>query len=213
MLSMSATPDRRPARFEITGGALCLDLANTVSERSTVPVDRLASYDDLLDWAEQSGTWPPATVAGLRRRAAVEPAAAAGALAAAREIREAVFRVFSALASGAPPPADDLARLDRALGPALARLGLAPGEGEGEAARWRWRAPVGLADVLAPVVRSAAELLTSGDAARVRECAADDCRWLFLDRSRNRSRRWCDMAQCGNRAKARRHYRRRQAGG
>src|ERR671930_579256 len=64
-------------------------------------------------------------------------------------------------------------------------------------------------DVLAPVVWSAAELLTSGPLERVRECPGDDtCGWLFLDTSRNGSRRWCDMRTCGNRAKARRYYRR-----
>jgi len=63
---------------------------------------------------------------------------------------------------------------------------------------------------LRPVVRSAAELLTSDLVDRVRECHGDDCTWLFLDQSRNRSRRWCSMESCGNRAKVRRHYRRRQ---
>ena len=66
---------------------------------------------------------------------------------------------------------------------------------------------------LRPVVRSAAELLTSPETLlRVRECDGTDCTWLFLDQSRNRSRRWCSMESCGNRAKVRRHYRRRHAG-
>jgi predicted RNA-binding Zn ribbon-like protein len=60
--------------------------------------------------------------------------------------------------------------------------------------------------MLWPVARSAADLLTSQEQSRVRECAASDCGWLFLDLSRNRSRRWCDMETCGNRTKARRHY-------
>jgi predicted RNA-binding Zn ribbon-like protein len=87
----------------------------------------------------------------------------------------------------------------------------------GERWRWRWAGDAesepALDRVLWPVARSAAELLTSDDLAAVRECAAPDCRWLFLDRSRNRSRRWCAMATCGNRSKARRHYRRGRAGG
>jgi len=64
----------------------------------------------------------------------------------------------------------------------------------------------GAAPILAPVIRAAADLLTSPDAGRVRECGSDTCSWLFLDRSKNGTRRWCDMAVCGNRAKARRHY-------
>src|SRR5438270_5320885 len=81
---------------------------------------------------------------------------------------------------------------------------------------WGWAAPdaseaaaEALASPLRPILRSAAELLTSGERGDVRECAAGDCTWLFLDRSRNRTRRWCSMATCGNRAKAQRHYRRR----
>jgi predicted RNA-binding Zn ribbon-like protein len=66
---------------------------------------------------------------------------------------------------------------------------------------------------LRPIARSAAELLTSETLSRVRECGGATCTWLFLDASRNRSRRWCSMESCGNRAKARRHYRRRREGG
>jgi predicted RNA-binding Zn ribbon-like protein len=62
-----------------------------------------------------------------------------------------------------------------------------------------------------PIVLAAAELLTSAGRARVRECAAHGCGWLFLDTSRSQRRRWCTMASCGNRAKARRFYERTRA--
>ena len=75
---------------------------------------------------------------------------------------------------------------------------------------WTWDCNEEALDgVLWPVVRSAAELLTSEEAKLVRECASDTCTWLFVDRSRTHRRKWCDMAVCGNRAKARRHYQRR----
>jgi len=61
------------------------------------------------------------------------------------------------------------------------------------------------------IVRSAADLLTSDKLHDVRACSAEDCRWLFLDISKNHSRRWCDMETCGNQAKARRHYRRKKS--
>jgi predicted RNA-binding Zn ribbon-like protein len=64
--------------------------------------------------------------------------------------------------------------------------------------------------MLAPIVRAAAELLTSDDRARIRECGSETCFWLFMDHSKNGTRRWCDMKVCGNREKARRHYRREQ---
>jgi predicted RNA-binding Zn ribbon-like protein len=84
-------------------------------------------------------------------------------------------------------------------------------EQEGERFSWSWHEPQPRFDsLLWPVVRSAAELLTSPEAAHVRECASDRCSWLFVDRSRTKCRRWCDMKVCGNRAKARRHYERKK---
>ena len=202
--------------FDLGGGAPCLDLANTVSGRGRgAPVDRLAGYPDLIAWGVQGGLVDGETAAGLGRAAARRPAAAAAALGRARALREALFRLFAAAAAGRRPAPGDLAALNRALTAALPRLRLE--DGGGAPYRWRWQgdgaAEPALDRVLWPVARSAAELLTSGDLAAVRECAAPDCRWLFLDRSRNRSRRWCAMATCGNRSKARRHYRRGRAGG
>jgi predicted RNA-binding Zn ribbon-like protein len=76
---------------------------------------------------------------------------------------------------------------------------------------WAWGGPAQALDrPLWPIARSAAELLTSDDLGCIRECASETCSWLFMDCSRNQRRRWCDMSTCGNRAKARRHYRRRQ---
>ena len=116
-------------------------------------------------------------------------------------MREAIFEVFAARARGAPPPAGALRTLNKELPTALARLRLVAGGG---GYRTEWEDKDALDRMLWPVVRSVAELLTSDDLDRVRECAADNCAWLFLDRSKNRSRRWCDMAVCGNRAKVRR---------
>ena len=122
----------------------------------------------------------------------------------ARTLRESIFRIFAAVAARRHSSPADLAVLNAELPRALGSLRiLAAGAG------FSWAAAVpGPERLLAAVARSAADLLTSRDAGAVRECAAPGCRWLFLDRSRNRSRRWCDMKVCGNRAKARRHYRR-----
>jgi predicted RNA-binding Zn ribbon-like protein len=79
---------------------------------------------------------------------------------------------------------------------------------------WTWAAADDALEApLWPILRSAAEILTSEDRQQVRECAGTACTWLFLDRSRNRSRRWCSMESCGNREKARRHYRRKSETG
>jgi predicted RNA-binding Zn ribbon-like protein len=200
-------------RFELTGGALCLDFANTVDNRPTEARELLQSYGDLVSWAEQAGVVDAASGAALRAEATRRPRAAESALVGARALREALYSIFSARAAGRPLPAEGMATLNAAMAPSLARLQLdARPDG---ACAWRWsfgdRALDGL---LAPVVDSAAELLTAPELARVRECEADNCGWLFVDRSRNRSRRWCDMAVCGNRAKVRRHYARaKQAAG
>lgn len=197
--------------FELTGGALCLDLANTVQGRLERPRDRLGSYGDLIAWASQAGAVTRPEGRLLLDEAARVPARARAALRRARGLREALYSVFSALARGEAPPTGDLDRLNAAVRASFSRLVIAR---DGDGFRWRW-GPCGpdLDAVVAPVVDSAAEILTSDDVDRIRTCEAGGCAWLFLDRSRNRSRRWCDMTSCGNRAKARRHYRRIKAAG
>jgi predicted RNA-binding Zn ribbon-like protein len=167
-------------------GSLCLDFVNTVDPRHATPrEERLPDYAAVLDWARQAGI-EAAPLEGDPSRAHEEAIA----------LRETLYAIFGAVARGEAPPEEAL----RHLNDELARRPRQITE------RLAW-APAG--DVLAPVAWSAAELLTSGPLERVRECPGDDtCGWLFLDTSRNGSRRWCDMSTCGNRAKARRHYRR-----
>lgn len=208
-VSGPSAPERAEPVFDLSAGALCLDFANTVSDRGgAAPIERLRSYADLVAWARQAGVASAVAAAGLARRGARRPEAAARALAAAIALREALFRLFAASAAGEAPPAAALATLNERLPGALGQLRVTAAAG---GLGWRWAAAPGALDsIVAPVVHSAAELLTGADLAAVRECAAASCRWLFLDRSRNRSRRWCDMKVCGNRVKARRHYRRRR---
>jgi predicted RNA-binding Zn ribbon-like protein len=195
--------------FELTGGHLGLDFANTVDERaSSTPRERLETYTDLVAWALQAGVLTAAKARRLEREARGRADAAARVLNQARALREHLFALFAAAAAGRDFPIDDVDALNAPLGRALGRLRL---ESAGAAARWEWvDDPDALDVMLWPVVRAAADLLVSSDLALVRQCAADTCEWLFLDRSRNRSRRWCDMTICGNRAKARRHYSRRR---
>lgn len=199
-------------RFAFLGGALCLDFCNTVDWHvGPAPSDRLREYRDLLVWAVQGGVVTPEGADALAAAARQDPAAAERALGFARDLREAVFRVFLARVRGGDPHPADLERLNQALSPALARVRLEAIPG-GFAWAWDFR-PDDLAFPAWPVARSAAELLTSPELDRVRLCSDEACGWLFLDRSRNRSRRWCSMEDCGNRAKARRFYRRRRARG
>lgn len=206
---MTETPRPRTARdFELSGGSLCLDFANTWADREQPEKEYLRGYRDFVDFSRQAEIVTPDEAAALARRATEETQEADVALATVRELREAIYRLFSALAAGEPPPEADLERLNAALPDSLAGLRI---ERRRQGFAWtRSDAAQSLTAPLRPIARSAAELLTSDVLDRIRECDGDGCTWLFLDQSRNRSRRWCSMESCGNRAKVRRHYRRQR---
>jgi predicted RNA-binding Zn ribbon-like protein len=196
--------------LDLLGGAACLDFANTVSWRGRdEPTEWLASYDDLVAWASHAGVVTPRTAERLRATAGERPAAAAAALRRARDLREAVYRAFSSHAAARAPADADLERIQAAYARGVRDATFAAPAGSD---RWAWLED-GAADldlVAGAVARSAVELATSGQLGRVRECLGEACGWLFLDASRNRSRRWCSSADCGNRARVRRFRARRQ---
>jgi predicted RNA-binding Zn ribbon-like protein len=188
--------------FELSGGKLCLDFANTVDNRPTERArDLLETYADLAAWSRQSGILSPREERALVGRARRSPDEALKVLGRARVLREALFAIFS---RGTESALDDLRE---ALPTAYRHPVLRSGRGYELA----WEDdPEALDRMLGPVLRSAVELLTLKELDRVRVCDADDCDWLFLDESRSRSRQWCNMAVCGNRAKARRFYQRQR---
>jgi predicted RNA-binding Zn ribbon-like protein len=198
----AAAPPFDEPQFELTGGELCLDFANTVDSRPTEePEELLNSYDDLLAWSVQKEVITPAVAEELRELAEKHGKKAAKTLRRARKLREALFQVFSAAVRGTSPPADALRLLNKHLPSALEHLRVGLGR---DGYRWEWEEDEALDRMLWPVLRSAGELLTSDRLDRLRLCSAEDCDWLFLDQSKNRSRRWCDMNVCGNRSKVRR---------
>jgi predicted RNA-binding Zn ribbon-like protein len=196
-------------QYELLGGALCLDFVNTLDGRfAAEPKELLTTYADLLSWGEQAGALTSGEARGLRRRALDQPSTAGAILKQGRELRETLFYGFSAAAAGQPFPVTALDRLNKALPAALARLRVEPTT-EGYSLQWH-SPPEGLDRVLWAVVRSAADLLTSPELSRVRECPPTTCGWLFLDKTKSRTRRWCEMSTCGNQAKARRYRARRK---
>lgn len=196
------------AEFEFSGGALCLDFANTVGDRPRRRNETLTAYADLLRWAGQAGILSQSERQTLERRASRRKDESRRAFHHAIELREAIYRTFSALAANERPESGELAALNAALLETLPHLRLEPVETGYD---WTWSGlDSSLVSPLWPVVRSAADLLTSPDVTLVRECASETCSWVFVDRSRTHRRRWCDMKTCGNRAKARRHYERRK---
>jgi predicted RNA-binding Zn ribbon-like protein len=208
-LEIIMTVDNPLGSLNVIGGRLSLDFVNTVDEHTTFIDDKLNAYADLVWWALRVALLDESAAAPLLAAADAAPARAAGVLSRARELREALYRVV--IAARAQEVADDadLAVLNRELSRALTHLRVRAADGDFD---WGWEQGGELDGVLWPVVRDAAELLVSGDLRRVGKCCGENCDWLYLDTSRNRSRRWCDMQSCGNRAKARRHYHRAKGG-
>lgn len=193
--------------LELIGGRLCLDFANTVGNYLAEPhLDRLFDYGELVAWARHAGAIDDGEARALLRAAAKDARGAEAALAHALELRRAIFDTFYAIASERRPP-------QKAIDTLNANLVQAPQSvvREGDAWVLRCAADSDLDLPLRPIARSAAELLVANDLhARIHVCGSGefDCTWLFLDESKNGLRRWCTMKDCGNRAKARRHYER-----
>ena len=194
--------------LKLLGGELCLGFANTVHwHASDAPVERLVDYESLVSWSRAAGILDGAGERRLRREAARNPAAAQKALRDAIIIREALYRIFVSVVHGQPIDASHMDVLGNSLAQAHEHLRVVPA---GNGLEWQWAGkPQDLEQMLWPVVRSAADLLTSDRRSRLGQCADDrGCGWLFLDTSKNHSRRWCAMEDCGNHSKARRYYQR-----
>jgi predicted RNA-binding Zn ribbon-like protein len=210
MNTMTGTTSRTGS-LKLLGGRLSLDYCNTVDWRTSAqPEELLTSYDDLVAWGQHTDSLTREHARLLLTEALRRPRDARAVLSRAIRLREAVYGVFLAVAHGLYPDPADLAALNAKLSDMLARSKVVQ---TGAGFAWEWAgAEHALDRLLWPVVHDAADLLISGDLDRIRECAGTGCGWLFLDQSRNRSRRWCAMDDCGNRAKARRHYERKRGG-
>ncbi len=196
--------------FDLTGGLLCLDFANTLDDRTDVhPQELLNSYNDLVLWSQQADVLTEKEARRLLEKAAQRPSEATRVLKRAVEVREAIFRIFKAIAEDESPEDEDLITLSAMVAEAQKHAQIVPNT---NGFRWDWTDKRSDLDcMLWPVVRSAADFLTSDDLDTVRVCASDSCDWLFLDTSKNHSRRWCNMKSCGNREKARRFYTRKKS--
>jgi len=200
---------RSAGNLELIGGRLCLNFANTVSSRTETPYrEYLATYQDLITWSLHVDLLTDEDAEDLLGSAALRPELATTVLERAITLREVIYRIFWAIADQRHPEQIDLDVLNTALHEALARLEVRSAT---EGFEWAWGVDEDSLDwMLWPIVRSAADLLTSDDVERVKKCAGETCDWLFLDTSKNRSRRWCMMGVCGSRAKSRRYYRRKK---
>ena len=193
-----APPRETPSTqgFQFIGGNLALDFVNTVGDRLGRPRDYFVTVAEFVRWAQLAGLGESLP---LRLKATQ--------LAAIRKTRETLYRLLKP--AGAPKTDRDLAPLNALLVRVARKRRLARVEGR---VLWKWDTSARDPDrILAEVLLSAADLLTAGLSPRVSQCDDASCGWLFLDHSQVRRRRWCRMADCGNRAKARRHYRKTRA--
>ena len=197
------------AKFDMDSGSLCLDFVNTLDwHASDHPEEELASFADLLTWGREAGLLTSREAGQLLRQSQEQPGEARRWLAEAVRLREALYRVFVSIANA--PHSDPIAAADVAVISAFwqqaaqyRRLAA-----DGAAFRWEWALQAtDLGRVLWPVAQCAVDVLESDLRTRIGQCQDDrGCGFLFIDTSRNRSRRWCSMDSCGNRAKAARHH-------
>jgi predicted RNA-binding Zn ribbon-like protein len=203
--------DSSPPKYLLVGGRLCLDFVNTTRDRQGEPEERITDYTELVGWSWRAGVLNAEEAARLKRMARRSPTEALAVLERSIALREAMHQVFLGAATNRRVRPESLELLNDELGRAMARSQVVIADG---GFAWVWaEGGRALDSMLWPIARSAADLLTGGDLTTVRQCGGRACGWLFLDTSRNRTRRWCDMRVCGNRAKARRHHERVRAAG
>jgi predicted RNA-binding Zn ribbon-like protein len=184
---------------------LAIDFANTVAYRGSRPDDSLHNLDDLFTWLTSAKALPEAAVTSLRKLITAAHLDDVQLFNDAINLRETTYRLLHAIATHSSPPASDLRRLNKALAEAPRRDCLAQADGS---LGWCIEIKPTAANILTAELWSLADIIAGPDSSRLRECANDQCLWLFLDDSKNGTRRWCSMQACGNRAKAHRHYQR-----
>lgn len=198
-----------PAPFQFIAGALCLDFINTVgSHASGMPTEKLNEFADLVRWANEAGLISQRETHPLLVFANTSPLRASRVLERARALRETLFRIFNALERREPPNQRHLTALNKTLQSFPIRLEVHQKIVDFRCTRKMARR----ADdwFLARVAWSAADLLTSDQVHQTRQCANATCGWFFVDATKNHSRRWCMMSDCGSLAKAKRYYQRKK---
>lgn len=200
-LNMGLNPD-------LKSGHPILEFTNTVGNHASEhPGETLFHYEDLVTWMGQVGLMHEEQTQKLRRKASAQPEEARATFAKSLELREAVYRIFVAKTKGKSPAEKDLAILNAVLARPTSGAQIVYRSGRFE---WDWNFDENALETsLSILARSAVDLLTSEHVKWMGQCADEEgCGWLFVDTSKNHSRRWCDINDCGNRAKQRRYQQR-----
>jgi predicted RNA-binding Zn ribbon-like protein len=200
---------REPSSVKLLKYRLCIDFVNTLDWRGReVPGEHLKTYNDLIKWSRHAGIITPQDANKLFQKANQHPAAGKRVLNNAVDLRETIYRIFAAIIKSQKPAKEDLTAFNSYLAKTMLLSQIIETkdgfdwDSNGDKSKMDW--------VLNPIIRSAADLLVSNELKKIKSCSDPKCGWLFLDISRNQSRRWCDMKDCGNRAKASRFYQKKQ---
>jgi predicted RNA-binding Zn ribbon-like protein len=205
---MQHTPTILDHGFEYIGGDLSADFTNTRSGRYEGPGhEHIETYADVVEFAREGGVLTSAEAKRLIAGAESRPEKATRVYRRALALREAIWRAFARIAQDKEPAREDVELISGEAADALARRQMRKA---GSGFAWHWPDTDDLARPLWPIAHAASAVLTSDeDRGLLRECADDTCAWLFVDHTKNHSRRWCDMATCGSRNKIR-EFRERQ---
>ena len=209
MVSTGSPPSRAPS-LTLVGGELALDFANTSSGRdSPVHREHLLRPAHVAQWAAHARVLAPQDAEWLAGATESDETLGTLLLREALELREDVYQLGAAIAAGRPAPPERIASLAQTHARALARGRLSP---IGANFGWTWSARAAPVEAITgPISLSALTLLQQADLTRVKQCRGEKCGWLFFDATKNKSRRWCEMEVCGNRAKQKRFVRRARA--
>lgn len=193
--------ERRPGTLSLVAGKLALDFSNTESGRGgTEHLDHLQTAGDLVAWAEHAEIIGAKDAALARRIIKDQNKLARHLIARGRLLRETIYQINLNVVAGKPPAKKLLHSLTATHAEMLATAALTP---QGDNYGWAWHPKAELtAAILGPITLSAFNLLVEADLSRIKQCHGNHCGWLFYDSTKNKSRQWCDMSVCGNRAKA-----------
>ncbi len=200
--------ERSIKTLSLDGGCYCFNFTNTVHSRTEEQIfDYLNSYDDLLDWSVKVKLLPKERINLLRTFSHNNEREASENLSEIKNKRELLYRFFSSLVNKRISGNLPLDQFNAVLSDALSNLAFKFEKGK-IILDWRKNGP-DLSEPLRIIFKDAFDLLTKVPANRMKECRA--CGWLFLDKSKNNSRTWCNMQTCGSIDKSRRYYRRMRA--
>jgi predicted RNA-binding Zn ribbon-like protein len=199
MEALSLDPGSYDGTYKLVGDEISFDLINTISWKGTEREhDWLDRPKNFIDWAVAVGLIDTRKARVFKRRSMAD---LAKAMEMVRTIRNDLFNVLFPLAVKEKPSRKAMIKFEAWIQRIVRHRHI-----DISSYQWIWNDPCSFAEILFPVIWNASHIITGVDHSRIRNCPA--CNWIFYDRTRNRSRRWCDMEDCGSRDKSLRYYHR-----